>query len=197
MSNAAKKKEDTNVSGIFSIQGDPFEEGNIPGVTQLLERKKVEDKKFSNLEPTRTINLKSIPKAPPTAAPNEATRTMIADGLPSSLREIGVLFELRFGPEVGFYRYIGSMGHKESRLLPWQEAIFERMKLDNQSLQTKAPFQEFRAQETPWIFEVFAIQPAHYIQIITPKDSNSKIVLVSDQSISLHKEFIIDAVSKV
>ena len=207
MSNAPKKKEDTNVSGIFSITANPFEEGEIPGVTELLTRKQIDERqKVSTLAPTR-LNIKTLPK--PELEPEKPaaklsaieidrtdTKTNLVVLSTISLKEFGVLFELRFHAEGSVFRYASSQGHKEAKLLPWQEQIFTKIKMDKKSVSAKEPFQEFKADENPFLFDAFAIQTHHYIQIVSPEYSNSRIVLVSDRSVVSHTAQIIEHFSR-
>lgn len=209
----SKKKDET---GIFSIEANPFDEGEIPGVTQLLTRPALNKtpaaapKKVTTLEPTSTGQIKALnkdentkssisitfPKSGDGTSPGVGTRTNLVTPSTLKLKDLGVLFELKFHGDGAVFRYASSVGHKEARLLPWQEKIFERIKMDKRTIPAKEPFEEFRADVNSFLFEAFGIQHHHVISIVSPEYTNTRIVLVSEKSLAEHVAAILEHYSK-
>lgn len=184
MSQAPKKKEETNVSGIFSIESDPFADGKVPGVTALLNRKEIEAKanRVTTLEPTRVVN------RPVEFQKNKAE--------PLSLSSLGVFFELQFSSENGVHRFHRATGHLEQSLLPWQNEIFEKMKLDLGTLHIQKNFHEFTSTQNAFLFDAMGIHPQHYVQVICPDQRSEKVVLISKQSLAPQQAKLLEHFSK-
>jgi hypothetical protein len=230
MGKPAEKKEST---GIFSIKGNPFEEGEIPGVTQLLTRD-AQPKKASAPAPSappaglqmqwpKPAAPGSIPILVPDApevtrsniaipaalqaaaaeaiaeaaeAASSGTRTNLVVPSLLQLKTFGVLFELKFHPEGTVFRFASTQGHKEARLQPWQEKLFDRMKMDKQSVPATEPFEEFTCRKHAFLFDAFGVHPDHFIQIVSPEYTNTRVVLVSERSVIEHAAAIVEHYSR-
>lgn len=186
-------KSKAEKTDLFTIRPDPKRPSSVPGVTDLLSREEIAKKKvqIKSLEPTRNTSTFDYK-----AAERQKDRTGLVVPSELSLSKLGVYFELRFTAEGSVFRFSSSRGHLEADLVPWQQNHFQNMKLDPRLVPMHDPFQEFSYQSDPFVFEAFAVNPKHWIQVIVPEFSNSRIVLVSQKSLALYRTDLIDHFSK-
>jgi hypothetical protein len=201
MSSSQNKKETTQVSGIFSIDFNDLGSSGVPGVTQLInpemlrqkaaaQAKKNKTSTDSIVIPEESSKLVEIGITPAGTTPAEKLN-------PPSLQSLGILLELQFEIEKGFYRFCRFKFHGQSKAEAWQENFFNQMKIDLKTLEFIGGFEEFSARNSPFHREAFGLTENQFLQLIRIEASSKKVfALLSDKSLSLKKEVILSALQE-
>ncbi len=191
------KKNNTQISEVFSIR---FDDGEVPGVTQLLNPKKMaekaaeierEQKSAVTLEKTGEVEIAltmDTPQASPTPAPHK-------NSAPESLTSLGVLYEIQFYLEAGHYRFQQAVQHATNdALASWQKALFSKMKFVPDFFEMKDSFTEFK-KEAAVVFDALGVSSECFIQCVRAGQPPAYTVLISRQSLSSHRQILLQVLN--
>ena len=166
-----KKNGQTQVSGVFSV--NLMEDGEIPGVTALLNPKEMAEKAAKS-EPVTSL---------------EATRQITMPK--KNLGDLGVLFELQFSLVAGHYRFHKEIAYKSGEFLqPWQAELFKKMKFVPDFFEMKAPFHEYTERTHAIIFDALGVNPHLFVQGVRVGDTPTYTLLISNESLTKKKDSI-------
>ena len=172
----SEKKESTHVKDLFTINLDNLDEGKVPGVTMLLNPKKME------------ADAARKEKANPTSAIQTNTA-------PKTWNELGVGFQLTFQKENSGYRYSKATSHDASALPAWQAEVLNRMKLVSSVFSATSNFHEFSAPSNLFALDAFGAPATAFVQLVQVTQ-DEWTVLISKASLLKHKDVVIALLSE-
>lgn len=194
----SNKKENTQMSEVFTIDLDQFGDGDIPGVTQLLNPAKMAEKAAAvKAAAEQAAKEAANPSAKAMTTKSPSGETAIFTPLRAqSLKDMFVMFDFQFTAKNGDYCFSEGVAHTEPVVLAWQTRVLTGMKLDLSQFVFSAPFQEYRFETAGILFAAFGIQPQHFMQLVQPHGDNTIHVLVSHRSQAAHKDAILATFAK-
>jgi hypothetical protein len=188
-------KKTTAPEEVFTI--DLGGNDDIPGVTQLLRPKKLtpDSPNFKTLEPTRTGVKKEIEHHSPGMQTNQTAKPKS----PSiTLKQIGVIFEIRFEPEKdkpSTYRFSDVSSYSDKATPAWMRKLLAEMKFIPEPFLLKKEFTEFRGDLNAFVMECFGADMKHFVQMVHTTSPEKYTVLISQQSIAKHEVQVLEMLS--
>jgi hypothetical protein len=196
----SNKNEKSQNEEVFTIDLEGFSDSSdIPGVTKLLNPAKAAEKAAAAEKAKRPEHVPSNEIDLPEFTSDESNEesVIVSSATPppilgkQNLKDLSVLFEVKFAMQGGSFCFQEATPHAESSLQDWQKEIFNGMKFDVEAAGFRAPFQELRYETFGFLYNAFAAHAKHFIQVVQVPSAPYLHVLISSQSLANQKDSIL------